>query len=397
MKRTIKTSVKTSTNNLVTLGLAGCAAIISPLAMADNTTDFNGWYMGANIGSARAKIDNARITSNLLGAGFTTTGISNDDRATGYKLFAGYQMSRNFAVEGGYFDLGEYGFVATTAVPNAGTLSGNIKLRGINLDLLGIMPVSDKFSVFGRVGVNYAQARDTFSSTGLVPPPANPNPSKREANYKYGFGLQYDFTEALGMRAEAERYRINDAVGNRGDITMASLGLVYRFGATPPPPPPRPAPQPVAAAPVYVAPPPPPPTPTPPPAPVRVTLEADSLFDFNKATIKSAGQQHLDKFAADLKVRGTQYDVITVTGHTDRIGSEDYNMRLSTHRAEAGKAYLVETAGIPASKIVAVGKGESEPVTKPGECVGAKSPRLIACLMQDRRIEVEVTVTRPAK
>ncbi len=59
---------------------------------------------------------------------------------------------------------------------------------------------------------------------------SNPDPSKRETNYKFGVGIQYNFTESLGMRAEAERYRINDAVGNRGDIDLFSLGLVYRFG-----------------------------------------------------------------------------------------------------------------------------------------------------------------------
>jgi OOP family OmpA-OmpF porin len=374
-----------------TLGLVAFAVIVSPFAVADDS----GWYGGLNIGQSRAKIDDARITSNLLGAGFTTTSITDDDRDTGYKLFGGYKVNKNFAVEGGYFDLGRFGFAATT-IP-AGTLSGNIRLKGLNLDAVGILPINEKFSAFGRAGLNYAEARDSFTGTGLVGV-ANPNPSKREANFKLGLGIQYDFTESLGMRLEAERYRINDAVGNKGDIDLLSVGLVYRFGGK------TPAPERVAAAPaprpVVVTPPPPPPQPaavTPPPprppAPAKVTFSADSLFDFDKATLKPAGKQALDKFAADL--RGASFDVIAVTGHTDRIGSHAYNMKLSTRRAEAVKTYLVQSGGIPAGKITARGTDGSDPVTKSGECKGKKATKaLIACLQPDRRVEVEVSGTR---
>lgn len=366
-----------------TLGLVALAAIASPFAMADDS----GWYGGANIGQSRATIDDPKITSSLLTGGFTTSSITDDDRSTGYKIFGGYQFNKNFALEGGYFDLGKFGFTATT-VP-AGTLSGNIKVRGLNLDVVGILPITDKFSAFGRAGMNYADARDSFTGTGAVRV-TNPNPSKRDTNYKVGLGLQYAFTESLAMRAEVERYRINDAVGNKGDIDLVSVGLVYRFGGK--------TPAPRAAAPEFVAAAPAPqpatvtPPPLPPPAPTKVTFSADSLFDFDKATVKPAGKQAVDKFSADL--RGADFDVIKVTGHTDRLGSHAYNMKLSTRRAEAVKTYLVES-GIPAGKIGASGAGESNPVTKPGECKGEKATKkLIACLQPDRRVEVEVSGTR---
>src|SRR5450759_3622892 len=177
-----------------TLGLAALAAIASPFAVADDS----GWYGGVNIGRSRAKIDDPKITSILLGAGLNTTSITEDNRDTGYKLFGGYKFNRNFAVEGGYFDLGRFSFIANTAttVP-AGTLSGDIKLRGLNLDAVGILPFTEKFSAFGRAGLNYAEARDSFTGTGLVNV-LNPNPSKRDTNYKFGLGVQYDFTESLG-------------------------------------------------------------------------------------------------------------------------------------------------------------------------------------------------------
>ena len=375
-----------------TLGLAALAVISSPLAAADDS----GWYAGANVGQSRAKIDDARISSGLMGSGFTTTAINDDERDIGYKVFGGYQFNKNFALEGGYFDLGKFGFTATTAP--AGTLNGNIKLKGLNLDAVGILPITEKFSAFGRVGVNYAEAKDSFSGTGAVNV-LNSNPSKRDTNYKFGVGLQYAFTESLAMRAEVERYRINDAVGNKGDIDLASVGLIYRFGGK------TPAPERVAAVPapqpVIVTPPPSPQPaavmpPLPPPALRKVTFSADSLFDFDKAAVKPAGKEALDKFAADL--RGTSFDLITVTGHTDRIGSHAYNMKLSTRRAAAVQAYLVESAGFPAGKIGAKGVDGADPVTKPGECQGKKATKaLIACLQPDRRVEVEVSAMQATR
>ena len=374
------------------LSLIALALIASPFAVADD----GGWYGGINVGQSKANIDNERITSGLLGSGFATTSISDDNRDTGYKLFGGYQFNRNIAMEAGYFELGRFGYTATT-LP-AGTLNGTIKLRGLNLDLVGTLPITDKFSLLGRVGVNYAEAKDSFYGTGLVNV-LNPNPRKSDTSYKAGLGLQYAFNESVSMRLEAERYRINDAVGHRGDVDLVSLGLIYRFGAKTPAPAPRVmAPEPVVAAPepqpVVVMTPPPPPRPA--PAPKKVSFSADSLFGFDKSTVTPAGNQSLDKFAADLK--GTSYEVITVTGHTDRIGSHAYNMKLSERRAAAVKLYLVESAGIPAGKIAAKGVNGSDPVTKPGECKGTKANKqLIACLQPDRRVDVEVDGTRVAR
>jgi len=371
------------------------SALLFAIAGAANAADDGGWYGGLNVGQSRAEIDEPRITSNLLAGGLRTTAFSDDDRDFGYKVFGGYKFNRFFAVEGGYFDLGKFSFTANT-VP-LGSLSGNIKVRGINLDLVGILPITDRFSAFARAGVNYAEARDSFSSTGAVTV-LDANPKERDTNYKFGGGLQFDFTRRLGLRLEAERYRINDAVGNKGDIDLISLGLIYRFGAASPAPAPRvaapivdsrPPPPPVAVAPA----PPPRPAPPPPPAPRKVTFSADSLFEFGKATVSPAGKQALDKFAAELK--GTNFEVITAIGHTDRIGSTALNLALSKRRADAVRTYLIESAAIPAAKITAQGKGEAEPATKAGDCKGnAATKQLIACLQPDRRVEVEVSGTR---
>lgn len=384
-----------SVHALRLLGLAGLGSLIAASSFAQ---DGGFYYGGLAIGQSRANIDEERITARLLDQGLSTSAMQRDEKANAYKLFGGYQINRNFALEAGYFNLGKFGFQSTT-VP-AGSLSGQIKLQGLNLDLVGTLPVTERLSVLGRVGAQAARARDSFSGTGAVSV-TDPNPSKRSVGYKFGAGLQYEFSPSFWLRGEAERYRINDAVGNRGDINMFSVSLVFPFGRTP-----APAPRPVAA---YVEPPPvqaPPPPPPPvvvaaPVAPVvvapperrRVSFSAESLFTFDKSELRPEGRTALDSFARELA--STRFETITVEGHTDRLGSQDYNQKLSQRRADAVKNYLVGSGKVDAAKVSSVGASESQPITKPEDCKGSKpSPKLIACLQPDRRVEIEVVGTR---
>ncbi|MFL6693984.1 MAG: outer membrane beta-barrel protein [Ramlibacter sp.] len=382
------------TRTSIALAIGSLAALAAPLAIAQEAT---GWYAGASVGRSAATVDDSRISSGLAAQGLHGIGISNDDRDTGYKLFGGYQFNPYFGVEGGYVDLGRFGYHASTTP--AGTLSGDMRVKGFNLDLVGTLPLTGRLSALGRIGATSLRASDSFSTSGaVVLPYASSNPSERSTGFKAGIGLSYALTPALALRLEAERYRIKDAVGNRGDIDLVSLGIVYRFGTTSAP---RPqavvaAPAPVARAPmlepapVAVAPPPAPaPAPPAPAAVMKVSLSADALFDFDKSVIKPAGRDQLDKLAADL--RGTRYDAIQVTGHADRLGSHDYNMKLSTRRAEAVAGYLSQSGGIAPGRIAARGVDGKEPVTAPGDCKGTRpTPALIACLQPDRRVDVEV-------
>ncbi len=375
------------------LSLLTLALFAHPQALAQST----GWYAGANAGRTGAEIDDPRITRGLAAQGFSTTSINDHDRDTGFKLYGGYQFSPHFAVEGGYFDLGKFGYTANT-VP-AGTLNGEMRVKGLNLDLVGTLPLTGKLSALGRVGVNVARVSDQFSGTGAVNV-SNPTASKSEANVKYGVGLNYAFSDALAMRLEVERYRVNDAIGNKGDIDMVSVGLVYRFGGPAPQPTPRAsASEPAlvvaqpAPAPVVVQPPPPAPVVPAVVPPRRVSLSAESLFGFDADTVKPEGRSALDQFARDLA--GTRYESISVEGHTDRLGPDAYNQKLSEQRAAAVKNHLVISGKLDGSKISAVGKGETEPLTKTEDCKGnQRTAALVACLQPDRRVDVDVTGTR---
>ncbi len=147
---------------------------------------------------------------------------------------------------------------------------------------------------------------------------------------------------------------------------------------------PPPAPEPVVVAP----PPPPPPVVTPPPPPpqpvaaTKVTYAADAFFDFDKAVVKAEGKAKLDDLIG--KVNGINLEVIIAVGHTDSVGSDAYNQKLSVRRAEAVKAYLV-SKGIEKNRVYTEGKGEKQPVadnkTKEGRA-------------KNRRVEIEVVGTR---
>jgi OmpA-OmpF porin, OOP family len=134
------------------------------------------------------------------------------------------------------------------------------------------------------------------------------------------------------------------------------------------------------------APPPPPPAakPAAKPAPVaeKVTLAADVLFDFDKSVIKPEGKSKLDDLAN--KVKSINLEVVIAIGHTDSIGSDAYNQKLSVRRAESVKAYLV-SKGVEPNRIYTEGKGEKQPVasnkTKDGR-------------QKNRRVEIEVIGTR---
>ena len=147
-----------------------------------------------------------------------------------------------------------------------------------------------------------------------------------------------------------------------------------------------PAAAPKAAAPAAEA-----PAAAPKPAAQKVTLAADALFDFNKATLSAEGTEKLTKLVNDLQ--GMKLEVIIAVGHADRLGSDAYNQKLSEKRAAAVKTFLVGK-GIEPNRVYTEGKGEKQPVTKADQCKGGKSAKVIACLQPDRRVDIEVIGTK---
>lgn len=140
------------------------------------------------------------------------------------------------------------------------------------------------------------------------------------------------------------------------------------------------------------------PTPVPMPVPVpaapvtqKLRYSGDALFGFDKATLQPEGKAVLDDLVHELQ--GATYEKVTVTGHTDRLGSAAYNQKLSVQRAQTVRDYLVGQ-NVGANVIEAQGLGETQPTPETANCKGRKSAKLIACLQPDRRVEVEMSGTK---
>lgn len=352
------------------LGLVGCSVMGSQLAVAADS----GWIFGMSGGQSRAKIDDVKITSQLLGVGLTPTAITDNDRHTAYKIFGGYKFNKYFALESGYFDLGEFGYSVTTAP--AGTLNGNIKLKGWNFDAVGMLPITEKFSAFGRAGANYAEARDNFSSTGAVSVPATLNASKNTYNYKAGLGVQYDFTESIGLRGEVERYRINDAVNSRGDVDMLSVGLVVALGGKKSAAPPVAAKETKAEEPAVMM------------VVVPVTVKTqkyctilDIQFEIKQNEIQQEEKEKLN--VVGVFMNKYPETIAVIEGHSDDVGTDEFNLKLSQKRAESVVSYLKDSYHIAPSRLTAVGYGASRPIadnsTKEGKQANRRISAVIAC------------------
>jgi OOP family OmpA-OmpF porin len=152
-------------------------------------------------------------------------------------------------------------------------------------------------------------------------------------------------------------------------------GALVPAAAPAPAPPARPAPPAPAPAPAVVA------------APVseKVTFAADAFFDFDKSVLKPEGRAKLDDLIS--KMGGINLEVIIAVGHTDSVGSDAYNQRLSVRRAEAVKAYLT-SKGIERNRVYTEGKGEKQPVADNRTAEGRA---------KNRRVEIEVVGTRASK
>ena len=115
------------------------------------------------------------------------------------------------------------------------------------------------------------------------------------------------------------------------------------------------------------------------PASVRqaVVIQADALFDFDKSVVRADGKKSIDDALA--KLRGVDLEMVIATGHTDSVGTDAYNQKLSERRAAAIKDYLV-SKGIPGSKVTTIGKGESQPVATNKTAEGRQ---------KNRRVDIE--------
>ena len=341
----------------IALAIAGLAAA----TVAQAAPQANTFYAGAKAGWASVHHD----LNQFKGKPGQT--VSRNSEA--YGVFGGYQITDNLAVEAGY----EYFGRAKTKTN--GEQYFRHTAHGTTLALKGSYPVLADLDVYGRVGAALIRSDYKFTDDSEV---------KKYHNLKvspvFAAGVEYAILPELALRAE---YQWVSRVGNLGkavekadgvrgteyspDIGSVSLGLSYRFGQ--------------GAAPA--------------PAPEVVNktfnLNSDVTFAFGKADLKPQAQGVLDGIYGEIaQVKSAN---VKVAGYTDRIGSDAYNQKLSQKRAETVANYLV-AKGVSQNAISATGYGKANPVTG-NKCDAVKGRKaLIACLADDRRVEIAVSGTK---
>jgi OOP family OmpA-OmpF porin len=187
------------------------------------------WYGGVSAGVTSTSFD----ASGLTITGATAFSISKDEKDTGYKIQAGYQFTPNWGVEFGYVDLGKISAVNNMTAPGVGFLRSDGKADGWNAVAVGTLPLSNGFSLLGKLGTIYSTAKANISVGGAVVIPAGTQTSfkKSEWNWTYGLGVQYDINKTLSVRGEWERFdglRPSDT-SNKLDVNLYSVGLNFKF------------------------------------------------------------------------------------------------------------------------------------------------------------------------
>lgn len=350
--------------NLLAQMIAFTAALSTPLAFAQSDAQPAGgfnfrakpdhWYIGGNYGRTEASIDNGEIANSIIGGGLTW--IDEDDSDRGYKFFVGYQFSEHVALEAGYADLGDFG-VEVTRAPGAGTLTGETSYKGYNLDLVSIWPLTQRLSAFGRAGAFYYETDENFVGTESLA--ASLARDDKDTGYKFGAGLEYAFTERLSARIEAERYRIEDMLGDHGSLNLYSVGLVYRFGERAAPPQQEDS---VVAQQDYCS---------------KLAIH----FEIDRAEIPRAESERLN--AASEFLHRYPNTKAVIEGHTDNLGSDQSNMQLAQRRADSVLQYLVGQQ-VDAARISTVARGEAEPIasndTEAGKRANRRAHTTIDCV-----------------
>ena len=118
----------------------------------------------------------------------------------------------------------------------------------------------------------------------------------------------------------------------------------------------------------------------------KITLQADTLFDFDKSNLKSEGVATLNKLAQDIKKM--KLEVVIIVGYTDGIGTDAYNIALGQRRANAVKAFLTNDGGVEATRVYTESKGKADPVASNATAEGRA---------KNRRAVIEVVGTQPVK
>ena len=186
----------------------------TPAAFA---ADEKGWYMGASLGQSESDIDKGKINATAAAAGATSPSTTSDDKGDAWKLFGGYQFTKNWAVEFAYVDFGK---TSTDTTATNGRWKVEAAATGWSLAGVGTAMVSDNLGLFGKLGfLSYDNNAKLSTVNGPV---VNINVSDSDTKALYGAGLKYNLTKQMSLRAEWEQIE-------GGDDKLITIGIQYKL------------------------------------------------------------------------------------------------------------------------------------------------------------------------
>ena len=197
------------------------------------------WYIGVGIGESDASIPTRTIDvanaqlSTAIGA--TSTIVNKDNRSTDTKIFVGYTVNRHFAAELGYAYLGQTQFTSdfragAPITTSLGTFNMKYKMSAFYLDAVGTLPLGETWSLLGRVGIAYSQARAVFEGQNVTLFASTDDTKESKIYAKFGAGVNYNINAAFLARAEWERYKLPDPLSDeKFNVDAVTLSILYRF------------------------------------------------------------------------------------------------------------------------------------------------------------------------
>ena len=214
------------------------ARIVSPLLLCAGlglaaSAHAEGWYVVVFGGEASAEgLDQNELDASLIDVGFDLQSSELDDSDTGFGATLGYQVNENFAAELSYVDLGESSYAATNGLanPDNETAALETSAAGPVFSLLGILPVGERFEVYGRAGLALMDSEGEATIT-IGDVPTTVSDSTTRSNALVGLGGQFDIGDRFGVRLEWSHFLDvgSEEIVGESDIDLFTLGLRYNF------------------------------------------------------------------------------------------------------------------------------------------------------------------------
>ena len=283
-----------------------------------------------------------------------------EDSGYGVGAYFGYNFTSWAGFEAGYDYFGNF-----EIKDKATKTKDDMRIRGPQFAARLALPLdADGSDLFLRAGGMYARTSiDTYHENNWAP--------------LVGAGVQYNFANGVGLRAGYDHvfnaFKGDEKVLDnlKSDLGYAYVGLSYTFGkAQAPAPAPAPEPQPAE------------------PQEYTYKLDAGALFPFDGTALSDDGKKQIAEVVGHVNEQTLNAVTYEVKGHTDRLGSEQYNQKLSEKRAKSVADVLIAN-GVAEDNVSAVGYGESQPVTG-NQCDGLSRAKLVECLAPDRRVEIKI-------